>query len=104
MGNLSFGDALAPGEIAVRGYVSEASGDKRLPRSSPLGLPVFEREPAARQEVLRGAINKSEQSGKAVAPGRERAPRFVIQPIGGECRIVAGDVGRVAEQRVEAPA
>jgi hypothetical protein len=48
MGNLSFGDALAAGEIAVRGYVSEATGDKRLPGLFGLARAMLQRQPAPR--------------------------------------------------------
>ena len=66
MGNLSFGNALAAGEIAVRGYVSEATRDKRRTQPFALAFTVFQRQPATRFEVPGGAINKSEQRGETV--------------------------------------
>src|SRR5262245_55292266 len=103
MGSLSFGDALAAREIAVRGYVSEAGGDKRPPGPLALGLAVFQRDPAARPQVPGSPINKSEQGAEAIAFRRQCPARFVSQPIAGEGGVVGGDVGRVADQGIEAP-
>ena len=48
-GPLTFGDALVAGEIAVRGYVSEATRHKRSAQRSRLGGAMFQEQPAARR-------------------------------------------------------
>src|SRR5690349_6559184 len=99
---LTFGDALVAGEIAVRGYVSEASRHKRGAHRRTLRRAVCEEQPAARLQVLRCPINKSGQRRESVAAGRERTARFVPQAILGEHRVVFLDIRWVAHQGVEA--
>src|SRR3954464_6518064 len=101
MGNLSFGDALAAREIGVRGYVSEASGDKRRPDPFSLARPVFQRQPPAGFQVQGGLNNKSEQRGIPVPAGCQGAAGFVAESVLIEYRVVRRDVGRIADQRVE---
>ena len=78
---MAFGDALVAGEIAVRGYVSEASRHKRATQRRALRRAMFEDQPAARQQVVRGSINKSGQRRETIAAGRQRAPRLVAQAV-----------------------
>jgi len=98
---MTFSDALVAGEIAVRGYVSEATRHKRVTQHRRLRRAMFQEQPAAGTQVIRGSINKSRQGSRAVAPGRQGGARFVAQAVAGKHRIVGGDVGRIARNGVE---
>ena len=104
-GQLAFGDALVAGEIAVRGYVSEATGHKqRHAASRPVRCAVFERQPAAGQQVPGGPINKSGQGRQSIAARASARARLVAQAVFAEHRVIGGDVGRIADQGVETAA
>src|SRR5688572_32417578 len=76
-GQLAFGDALVAGEIAVRGYVSEATRHKRGAQRLALRCAMFQEQPATLLEMSRSAINKSGQRQIAVAAGGQCRARFV---------------------------
>src|SRR5688572_13271515 len=103
-GPLGFGNALVAGEIAVRGYRSEATRDKRRAHRGSLGGAVFEKQPSAGCEMPRGLIYKSGERAESVAARGERAARLEAQAVARENRIVGGDIGRVAGDRIEASA
>src|SRR5688500_9812639 len=103
-GPLGFGNALVAGEIAVRGYRSEATGDKRRAHRGSLGCAVFEQQPASRCEMPGGAIYKSGERVEAVTARGERSARLEPQAVARENRIVGGDVRGIARDGIEAAA
>src|SRR5262249_53111681 len=97
---LTFGDALVAGEIAVGGYVREATRHKRGTQRSALGCAVFQEQPAAGGEMPGGAINKSGERAQAIVTRRQRAAWLVPQTIALQHRVIRRDVGRVAGEGV----
>ena len=67
-----------------------------------LVVAVFEHDPAAWRQVVRRAGHHRAQCREAVAAGREGLQRLVAQR--GQVGIGAGDVGRVRDDGVKAPA
>src|SRR6187455_2741567 len=99
----AFGDALVAGEIAVRGYVSEAARDKRGTHGSGLGRTVLEHEPPAGAQVPGRGIDQRDEGPKAISARGQCAARLEHHAIAAQRRIVGGDVRRVARDRVEMP-
>src|SRR5215510_13895072 len=96
-GPLGFGDALVAGEIAVRGYVSEATRDKRRAHCRTLRRAMFERDPPTRLQMVGPTINKSVKGGQAIPSGCERQAGLAAHTIRLQRRILSRDVGRIAD-------
>jgi len=99
---LSFRHTLVPGGVAVRAYITEACQDKRLAHLSALVRAMLEQQPAPRQQVTRRAAHQRPQALQRVGAGGECRARLAGER--GECRIVRRDVGRIADQQIEARA
>src|ERR1700756_536668 len=94
--------ALVAGEIAVRAYVTEAGEDKRLPRLRALRSAVLEQQPARARQVHGCAADDRAKAREPIRTRGERGPRLVREARRRHGRIVRGDVGRVADNEIEA--
>src|SRR6478735_7279491 len=84
----AFGNALVAGEIAVRGYVSEAARHKRGTRSGGLGRAVLEHQPAAGTQVPGRGIDQRDEGPKAISARGQCAARLELHAITAKRRIV----------------
>src|SRR5262245_59654989 len=88
----AFGNALVAGEIAVRGYVSEATVHKQSAQGRGLGRAMFQREPAARYEVSRRAVDEGVERPKAIAAGCQGRAWLESHAVAFERGIVGSDI------------
>jgi len=79
---LRFGHALVPGKIAPRAYVTEAAHHKLTRDFVRLRCTVFEEEPAAARQILRGCTDDMAQISQGIIAGRQRDTGLVTHSCG----------------------
>src|SRR5581483_1932035 len=98
---LALRHALAPGEIAVRAYLSEAACHKRARDRGRLSGAVLEQEPAAGLEVIGGGADDITQGGKTPFPSYERELRLAHQRRQPQRRVFRRHIRRVTHEQMK---
>src|ERR1043165_3233827 len=95
----SAGAARLAGEIGACCDLAEAVGGKQRLNGVSLVVTVFDKQPRAWRQVVRGARDDLAQRVQTIAAGRQRCARFVAQR--GQVRVGSRDIRWFAEHEVE---